>query len=187
MVTFPEAAENWHYCSLLSPVVALGVNMIFQVIRARARKGAQFLRSIVTGCAAGAIALVIFEALLLAWCGFATDAIAFSLLVNVPTYGALSVCYFALANLGQTAIRIRLYAELQASPGGMSMQEIERCYETDTFAALRLRRLLEGGDLIQRDGTYFIARKRLLYFARLMIAAKVVLLGKKSEFEASRR
>jgi len=183
MATSPEAADGWHYCSLLSPIIALGVNAIAQVIRARACKGAQFLRSIIEGCLAGFAALAVFEVFLLAWRGVSADTVAFSLLVNAPAYAALSVCYFAVANLGQTSLRVRLYAELLAAPDGMNVQEIERLYDTETFVALRLQRLIEGGDIIERDGGYFVARKRLLRFADLMVAAKLILLGKRSEFD----
>lgn len=183
MATFHEAADGWHYGSLLSPVMALGVNVIAQVMLARARKGAQFLRSIIEGCLSGAVALLVLEIILLAWRGVSADTVVFSLLVNAPTYAALSFCYFALANLGQTAIRVRIYAELLASPGGMSTQEIERRYDPETFVAVRLRRLIEGGDLIEKNGGYFLARKRLVFAANLMVAAKLILLGKRSEFD----
>jgi hypothetical protein len=183
MATSPEAADVWHYCSLFSPVMALGVNVIAQVMFARARRGAQFLRCIIEGCVSGAVTLAVFEALLLTWRGTAADAVAFSLLVNVPTYAGLSFCYFAVANLGQTSIRVRLYAELLASPGGISVQEIERRYDPEAFMAVRLQRLIEGGDIVVKDGSYLLARKRLVYFANFMVAAKLVLLGRKSEFD----
>jgi len=183
MVTFPEAADGWHYCSLLSPIIALGVNFITQVMLARARKGAQFMRSIIEGCLAGAVALAVLEAFLLVWWGVSADTVAFSLLVNAPTYAALSVCYFGMSNLGQTAIRVRIYAELLASPGGMSAEEIERRYDKETFVAVRLRRLIEGRDIIEKDGQYFLVRKRLVFAANLMVAAKLLLLGRKSQFD----
>jgi hypothetical protein len=183
MVIFQEAAERWDYCSLLSPIVALAVNVSVQLAMVRARRGSQFFRSIIQGFLGGGVALVIIEALLLAWRGVSGEALAFSLLVTVPTYAAMAYCYMGLATMGQTSIRIRLYSELLAARGGMRVQDFERIHDEETFLATRLRRLTESGDLVEKEGRLFLRRRRLLYIANILVAGKLILLGRKSEFE----
>lgn len=178
-----KAADTWQYYSLLSPLAAVGVNVVMQVILVRARRGGHFLRSIIEGFFIGAFAFGAIEAFLVAWRGASGDSLITSLLVNAPTYAALSYCYFAVVNLGQTSIRIRIYSELATAPDGISIQEIEGIYDEGALMEMRLQRLLESGDIIEREGRYFIGRKKLLLVANIIFAAKHILLGKKSEFE----
>ncbi len=182
MVQFLKADNAWSYCSLAVPLVALAINVIAQVLLLRARRS-DFLRSIVEGCLIGGVALLVLNVSLIAWLARCREGFVRFLLVNVPTYVALSYCYFGVVSLGETGIRIRIFAEIAKTPAGMSTEDIERLYSEGAFAAMRLRRLLEGGDIIERDGRYFVGKNMLVHAANFMFAAKRFLLGKKSEFE----
>jgi len=182
MVQFLKADDAWSYCSLMAPLVALAINVIAQVFLLRARR-TDFLRSVVEGCLIGGVALLVLNAVLITWLAPFREGLIRLLLVNIPTYGALSYCYFGVVGLGETAIRIRIYAEIAKTSTGMSTEDIERLYSDGAFAAMRLRRLLEGGDIMKKDGRYFVGKNRLVHAANIMFAAKQLLLGKKSEFE----
>jgi hypothetical protein len=178
MAPFPKAADTWLYCSLLSPPAALVVNVIAQVLLVRPRKGVDFLRSIVEGCLLGAAALALLDAVILRRLAPPGSGVALALLVNLPMYLALSYCY-----LGQTSIRIRIYSEIAAAGGMMSVREVERIYGEGRFTAMRVQRLVESGDIVLREGRYYVGRRKLVHAANLLFAAKQFLLGQKSEFQ----
>ncbi len=182
MVQFLKADDAWSYYSLLAPLIALAINGTAQIILLRARR-IDFLRSIVEGCLIGGLALLMLNALLVGWLAPFREGLVRFLLVNVPTYAALSYCYFGVVGLGQTSIRIRIYAEIAETPTGLSTEDIERIYSEGVFARMRLRRLLESGDITEKDGRYFVGKIRLVHAANITFAAKQFLLGTKSEFQ----
>lgn len=178
-----KVVDAWECCSLLSPILALWVNVVFQVVLVRVRKGKGFLRSMLEGLLAGFVALTAFEVFLILWRGVSLESLVISCLVNAPTYAALSYCYFGVANLGHTSIRIRLYYEIAKRRNGMSLQDIENIYNEKAFAEMRLKRSLESGDIIQKNSRHYLGKARLAVAARIIGAIRGFLIGAKSEFE----
>jgi hypothetical protein len=167
---------------VIAPVAALAINVLGQIVIFRLQRGRHFLRSIALGFLLGGAALMIAQCLyppgpdpMEAW----TKA----LLVNLPVYGALSYCFFNFANLGQSSIRIRIYARVRARPGGVSVSEIAQEYNEASLMEMRLQRLVESGDLVLRDGRYHLGRKRFVPIAHTIFWIKRLILGKLSEFE----
>jgi uncharacterized membrane protein len=183
MAQLQKAVDSWRFYSLLIPIAAMGVNVITQIVLVRVRRGARFLRSIVEGVLMGFMVMAALETLLIMRLGASRDEIAVFLLVNGPAYLALSYCYFGLANLGQSSIRIRLFADIGESSAGISLQQIAREYDETVLMKLRIQRLVESGDVLEKNGRYFLGRVRLLLLAKLMRALKFIVLGKKSQFE----
>jgi hypothetical protein len=181
MAFFLEADSTAALVSLLSPIAALGVNVVAQVMIVRGRGGTRFFRSIVEGFFTGLPALALGEFLALRSAG--SPGLIVSVIVNPSIYVGLSYCYYAVASLGHASIRIRMYSEIAAEKGGKSMVELEELYREDTLIQLRLDRLTKSGDLAQQGGRYFVARTRLLTVANIIFAAKRILLGRRSEFE----
>src|SRR4051812_33662890 len=177
MGPFRKVVDAWECWSLLSPVLSLGVNVVSQVILVRVRKGRGFLRSVIEGILAGLVALASFEVFLTTWHGLSLESLIISTLVNAPTYLALSYCYFGVANLGHTSIRIRLYSEIAQRSDGMSLTEIEEIYNEKAFAEMRLKRSLESGDIIQRDSRYYLGKARLAVAAGIIGAIRRLLIG----------
>jgi hypothetical protein len=169
------------YLSLLSPIAALGVNVVAQVLIVRSRRGTKFFRSIVEGCVIGLVALVMGDCYILR--NAATPELVVMLLVNTSIYLGLSYCYYAVASLGHASIRVRLYSEIAGAESGKSMAELGSLYREDTLIQLRLDRLTRSGDLAENCGRYFIGRTRLLTVANIIFAAKRMVLGRTSEFE----
>jgi len=79
------------------------------------------------------------------------------LLVNTPIYICLAYCYYSFVQLGQTSIRIRLYAEIASKPDGLSAEEVASEYSDDSLVAVRIQRLVESGDLIEKNGAFLSA------------------------------
>ena len=167
---------------ILAPVAALAVNVITQVLAVRLWRGRHFLRAVALAFVVGAVALLAAEALFPV-ASERREAWMIGLFVNLPLYAALSYCYFTFANLGQSSIRIRIYDEIEQQPGGISAAQIAQEYNEAALMESRLQRLLESGDLVLREGRYFLGRKRLVPIASVIMATKRLVLGKMSEFE----
>jgi hypothetical protein len=134
------------------------------------------------GFGVGLAVFVVMETLFLSE-DFSTDHLLTALLVNTPIYICLAYCYYSFVQLGQTSIRIRLYAEIASKTDGLSAEEVAREYSDDSLVAVRIQRLVESGDLIDRNGAFFIGRSRLPLIGDILFAAKGFLLGKTSEFD----
>jgi hypothetical protein len=167
---------------VIAPVAALAVNVLGQIIVFRLQHGRHFFRSVALGFVCGGVALMIAQFL---YPPGATPLEAWSkaLLVNLPIYGALSYCFFNFANLGQSSIRVRIYAKVAARPDGVSVSEIAQEYNEASLMAMRLQRLVESGDLQLREERYFLGRTRFVPVAKVIFWIKRLILGKLSEFE----
>jgi hypothetical protein len=169
--------------SLFSPIAALAINMAVQIVGFRLRRGSHFFRSVMEGFFLGALALLIIESLLIIGDETRSDGVTMALLVNLPTYLALSYCYYSFVQLGQTSIRLRMYSEIASRAAGVTIAEMEREYDESALTDMRVQRLIESGDILEKEGRYFIGRRRLLLVVHIIFAAKHILLGKKSEVE----
>lgn len=179
----PRAAECLPYAPLAAVVVALAVNVLAQIALVRLARGAHFLRSAAGGFGLGLLALAALEAWLILRLPGAGETWGKVLFVSVPTYFGLSYCFFNFINLGQSSIRIRLYSEIAEAPEGVSVEQMTREYNEDALMRARLQRLTESGDIVERDGRYFVGRRRLVPVAAVIFGLKAFILGKTSEFE----
>ena len=167
---------------LLIPILSVLMNLIAQVFSFRYWKGSNYFLTIILGFGFGLAGFVVMETLIL-WKAFSTDHLLIALLVNAPIYVCLAYCYYSFVQLGQTSIRIRLYAEIASKPDGLSAEEVATEYSDDSLVAVRIHRLVESGDLIERNGAFFIGRGRLPLIGNILFFAKRFLLGKTSEFD----
>jgi len=171
------------YFVLLSPVAALAVNVVAQIVLLRASRGSHFLRSIIGGFLVGFVVLGALDLFAVREAGWSLDAALKILVVNTITYGSLGYCYFNFVNLGQSSIRIRLYAEIAATGNGISIKELSRDYDEQALMKMRLQRLRESGDVVEKEGRYHVGRNRLVLIGAVIFAAKRFILGKDSEFQ----
>jgi hypothetical protein len=103
--------------------------------------------------------------------------------LSTITYVAMAYGYFHFVNLGETARRVRIIRELWESPDGLSVNELLRRYNASEILRIRLQRMINNGQLKERDGRYYIGNPIMLYMAKAMVMMKIVLLGKRGEFE----
>ncbi len=156
--------------SALLPIFGLLVNVLVQV--AVSRGGSSLLRSVFAGFAAGLVPVFYLS-------GFTSRLPA-----DILCYGSFGYCYFHFINLGETARRIRLVRELYESPAGLSETELLQRYNSREILAARMARLLGSGQLVSRGGRYFTGKPAVLLMARTIMLLKLVIIGKKSEFDA---
>jgi hypothetical protein len=157
--------------------MALGVNVVAQVILFRLRRGAQFTRSIVEGGWIGA--MVGLGVGLVCTSRVPAGQLLSSLAASAFTYLALSYCYYHFVQLGQTSIRIRIYMEIASSPQGLTIEELAGRYDGNVLLQMRLKRLIESRDITQREGRFFVGRSRFVRVAAMIYAARRLVLGGK--------
>lgn len=167
---------------IVVPLAAVGLNAALQILLLRRFPRIGLLKSIFYAFGIGFGVLIFFEFSFAA--GFRVPVgVSIPLAIaNAIIYAALGYCYFHFINLGETARRIRILRELYESNAGLSMDEILKKYNADEVLQRRMGRLLRSHQVEEKNGKYYIARPTLLIMARIIVAMKVLFLGKESEF-----
>lgn len=168
---------------LASPVAALAVMVAVQGWALRLWRGEHFFRSVVFGFVAGFATVLLLQVLLLSGYEATADRWVLAVLVNIPLYVCLAYGFYNFINLGQASIRIRIYKECVDRGGRITEEELRAVYDEEKIREARLERLLQGGDIAWRNGTYRLARTRLVPVARIVFGLKKFVLRRESEFD----
>jgi hypothetical protein len=99
---------------------------------------------------------------------------------NVACYVVLAYCYFHFFNLGETGRRMRLLLELASAPQGLSEWELAKRYGAEEIVERRLNRLLQDGQVAEREGRVFVAGAALPLIAVIIAALRKVLIKETS-------
>jgi hypothetical protein len=172
-----------HFMFMITPVIALSLNVAIQVVSFHFIGYLSLLRSIVIGFFTGIIFTLIFLFYLFPPVHLWTTRHSGILFTNLMTYIAFSYCYFHFVNLGETARRIRLLREIYNEASGITKTELVKRYNSKTMLELRLNRLLNKGQIIARANRYFIHSRLMLLITRVIVNLKWIIIGKKSEFD----
>jgi len=173
----PESAIH-----LMIPVFGLAVNVFTQLLSVRILPGLGLLKSVFTGFATGGMVVLSAELYVSGGQSFHRDVIPM-IIANVIIYGALGYCYFHFINLGITARRIRILRELYTADSGLSLKELLKRYNSGDMITKRLDRLLGSGQIVCRDDKYHIGKPVMLMMSKTIVTLKLIILGKKSEFD----
>lgn len=155
--------DNWAH--ILVPFVCLAANIFIQISVFRIFPGIGLLKSLFIGFGCGLPALFLINA-------------GAMLVNNLLIYALLCYCYFHVVNMGETARRIRILAELTEAGGSLSLREILERYNAREIIDRRLTRLLNSGQVKCENGRYYIANPIVLTMARITAAVKRVIFGK---------
>lgn len=167
---------------VLLPIFCLLVNLLIQVLSFRIASEKRLLNSIFLGFFAGFCGLLTIEILYLSLFNSLFQYKLASGITNMIIYVFLGYCYFHFVGLSETARRIRMLIELYQSKGGLTLDEILSRYNAGEILEKRISRLISNGQLIFRDGKYFIGRPTVLLIAGAAALLKLLLFGKKHEF-----
>ena len=166
------------YINAINPVVAFSINVATQILCIRfVMKG--LLKSLFSGFAIGLLSLLFVQLISV----FLGKTFLPNLTVNIIIYSSLWYCYFHFINLGETARRIRILRELYDSDGGLTLDVILKRYNAKKMVELRLQRLLSNGQVILKDGRLYNGKPVLLLMSKTILLMKLIILGKKSEFD----
>ena len=170
------AADYW---LLAAPVAGTAMNVAAQLILARIMGGQRLLLLIVIAFGIGltaASAMTLF-ALRLDDAPI-PDALALAASV-LFVYGAAGLVLFALINLGETSLRIRMMRLLLDRPEGIPRDQLIGGYDDQALVIVRLERLKDKAQARVVDGTYY-SRPSFLFFAAAAVRLlKRVVYGKR--------
>lgn len=167
------------FCMLI-PIAGLAVNVASQVLISRLLEQAGMLKSVFLGFFSG---FAVFLALQFILSPAIKDGPAGFFISNFLIYSALGYCYFHFINLGETARRIRILSEIYYSEDGLGVEDILERYNSNTIIDVRLKRLLSNNQLSFSDNRYFAKKSLMLYITKAIVLMKLLLMGKKSEFD----
>jgi hypothetical protein len=172
---------EWFY--LASPIVALAVMVVVQAVVLRVRRGEQFFGSVVVGFAAGLLAVLALQVVLLLIFPRNLDRWVLALVANPAIYMMLAYCFYNFINLGHASIRIRIFKECDDRGGFITHEELRVVYDDELIKEARLQRLLEGGDVVREGDRWKLVNPRLVPVAKMVFGLKKFVLRRESEFE----
>jgi len=164
------------YLIILSSIISLLINICSQLLIFRYIPRLALLKSIFLGFSMGFLGLFMLEF-------YYFKISSYNFFTNFIIYSALGYCYFNFVTLGETARRIRLLTELYNVKEGLSISELMERYNSKHMIELRINRLLYNGQIIERNGRYYIGNPIILLITKIIVMMKLIFLGKKSEFD----
>jgi len=176
-------ASNYLPWFLGAPFAGTVAMVVVHTLICRRSGEQRFLGGVATAFIFGLVVFVIAQSLLLVAFGARTETLFLAIGVNIPLYVFLAYCYYNFVNLGHASIRIRIYAECLEHGGAVSGQRLAAVYNDELLKSSRIRRLLEGGDMMQRDNVYVLGAMRLVPVALFVFGLKKFVLGRLSEFD----
>ena len=165
------------------PLAGLAFNVLCQILSLQLGKRIRLFQSIMLGFAAGFLLVCILELTLFFYSSADwLDFLAYWV-CNMITYGCLGYGYFAYINLGESSLRIRIIDALLHAPDGLTEETLIKRFNDRELLAMRIRRLLDHGEIQMRDGKYVLGKSKLVPIAKIVFLLKWLILGKRSEFE----
>jgi hypothetical protein len=163
--------------------IGLAINLAVQPLAARAFPRWGHLKLVFAGFSAGFLSVLVLGGFTHLYQEVPPAEMVAITLVNVITYVGFAFCFFAgFINPAKTSLRIRLFRELQQSKNGLSREQILVLYDHRRVIELRIERLLNSKQVVKRDGRYFLEGWFLRLAAAAVRSAKLVVIGKASEF-----
>jgi hypothetical protein len=152
------------YWLLATPVVGAVLNVAAQVVLARLYPGQRLLVVIVIAFGIGLAGAGAMMAHALRLEGLtALDAVALAVSVLI-VYSAAGTVLFAIVNLGETSLRIRMMRMLLEAPDGISRDDLMASYDDRALVVVRLQRLADNGQARVVDDVYY-SRLSILFLA----------------------
>lgn len=168
------------YFDILIPLMGIIGNITAQIFSYKYLPVKKLLKSEYFGFLCGLIVLVACE--IISYQALEADWLSL-ICVNLIIYLCLSYCYFNFINMGETARRIRLLRELDEMPTGLTREDMLKRYNAQEIINIRMNRLMHNGQIVLRDGRYYVGSPVMLLISKAIVLMKLVVLGKKSEFD----
>jgi hypothetical protein len=169
--------QNGELILVLAPLCSLSLNVIVQFGLYRYARF-RLMGSILGGLLAGIAPLfgLMFWSFTFASPLPTLDILALSVTMIAIYLGGCAVI-FAVINLGETSLRIRMLQMLNKSPNGMKRSEVVEIYDDTALFEIRVNRLIEQRQVIRTGDVVIIRRSAFFYIAALIRAFKWLLYG----------
>lgn len=164
----------------VAPVLGLAAYCLAQILLARSMPGRSPYQSLKLGFACGLIVVLSASGWGVGRMPLGWQDRAGYVVLDLLTYLALAFGYFNFVNLTVASLRIRMLEELWQAGGALPAETLEAAYSSSAVAAVRLQRLVQGGDLVEKDGRLHRGRLRFLTVARIFDALRWVIIGRRT-------
>ncbi len=175
-----SAAEAWPLAGLwLLLAAALGAlaNLFAQAVLVRRLGPTRLLRAVALAFPVG-LAVALAAGWLVLRRGQFTPIDGLGLLVAVGAiYTNAAFLAFAIVNLGETSLRIRMIRTLLANPQGVDRDALAAEYDDRSLVAVRLERLRTQGQARVDDDTFYSRVSIMFVGAAIIRIAKRVVYG----------
>jgi tetratricopeptide (TPR) repeat protein len=161
---------------ILGPICGFFANLVCQIFLSK-RFGRGLVFSIFGGFIIGALVTAFFLGIALyvqpvaALDGLALSASVFFI------YGAAGFLLFAIINLGETSLRVRIMELLLEHPQGLTRREILDRYDDRHLLEVRLQRMVDNGQVTFEAGKFHTRASVLLLASRGIFFLKWLLYG----------
>jgi len=169
------------FLTILLVALAAFTNVTVQIASHRFVCRGELVASLFAGLLAGLIVLSVG-----AMTNHVSESTPAHLLAALLMYLALSFTFLCLVAASETSIRFEILRQLGVRVEGITLDELERAYSNRVLVRTRLDRLLNSGEISKIDGTYRLARRRVLLVARIFLACKLLIFGTTNEFALPR-
>lgn len=163
------------------PMASLAAYVVIHAVCSRLTQGRRHLFVLFAGFLAGLIFQTAAEIHLISGmeAGFPDKTGWF--ITDLLTYAALAYGYFGFVNLNFASLRIRMLKEiLAAGKNGLGMNALMTIYNPDGILETRLGRLVNWGQLAEKNGKYLSGKNGFLTAAEIIDLVKLIVLGRRS-------
>lgn len=163
------------FLRILSPITGLIITVLTQVITFKYLPKTGLLKSIFLGFVFGLLACIAFEVLLFLSFPVIRASFLGIFFINTVIFISMGYNYYHFVSLGETGRRVRILSEIYMSKDGLSETEILERYNANVILKNRMIRLLNNGQVIFKDGSYYIGNPLMLIISKIISAFKYVL------------
>lgn len=97
---------------------------------------------------------------------FYHDPIWLSPVANFLFYFCLWYSFFHYVNIGEASLRLRILTEIKSRPQGLTHAELLTHYNNQLIVGVRVKRLLDSGQIVCVNGRYFKGISRFIFLSR---------------------
>jgi len=167
---------------LFIPLVSFFINIVIQLSINKFNKNCGLLKSELYGFVIGLLFQIFFE-VYYNYLSFIYRDTMLIVIANIIIYCCLGYCYFHFVNLAITARRIKILRLLYAHNKGLTYHDILNKYDAKEMIDNRIDRLIGSGQINIYDGRFIIGNSTMLFISKIILLLKMLIIGKKSEFD----
>lgn len=171
------------YLEAFIPIFGLALNVLVQVATFRLFPNIGLLRSEFLGYFFGLFGVLFFDFFTFFIKSVSFKELVFIQIIHMIVYFCFGHFYFNVINLTETARRIRILRELYEASDGLTIEELLERYNAKEIIDNRINRLMHNRQILLKDGKYYIGNPFMFLLSKGIVLFKLILLGKKSEFE----
>lgn len=160
------------YLQFFIPIIGMLANALSQIFIFRFFPKKGLLKAVIIAFFIGFFCLFILETYIFVIMQKYISVFLLDIFIDLLIYVSLSYCFFHFINLGETGRRIRILSELYYANDGFFMEDILKQYNGDEVLEKRIKRLTENGQIVFKNGKYFIGKSTVLLMAKLMLGIK---------------